>query len=169
MPCISGSYNLISTICGNIPVTKKIPSGTVLVSVTKLNRKTNKFEEESDFSYIFYPDRKPDFHVRPTNINSNGKNKDAQFILEYTTSIRSNANIPGFLHSLRAQFENLGVDSNKASENDRNLNLGKNASKTRTETEYYEPDRSPVNLEEEDEDEDEDQRKSRGFFSNLRK
>jgi hypothetical protein len=30
-------------------------------------------------------------------------------------------------------------------ENDRSLNLVKDASKTRTETEYYESDRSPVN------------------------
>lgn len=145
MPCISGSCNLISTICGNTPVTKKIPSGTVPVSVTKINRKANNFEGEREFSDIFYPDRKSDFHVQPTNINYNGENKDAQFILEYDTSITPNADIPGFLHSLRAQFENLRLDSNKALENDRSLNLGKDTSKTRTETEYYESDRSPLN------------------------
>jgi hypothetical protein len=135
--------------------------------VIKTNKKGKQFDEDSEFPDIFYPDRKETFHVNTKDINYNGDNQKASYILEYDQSITSTADIPNFLKSIKTEFENLGLDPETASENDVNLNLRKSPSRS-TNTQYNGPD-TPLNEDTENEDEDEDDGKGKGFLFNLRK
>lgn len=115
--------------------------------VRKVNRKGKQFNEDSEFADLFYPDRKE------------------PYTLEYDQSVlTAGVDIPGFMDSLKTQFKNLGLDPEKASENDINLNLKKAPSASKAEDgEYYGPD-TPLN-----QDMDNDQEDGNIFNKFLRK
>lgn len=146
--------------------------------VTKINKRVNQFDEESEFADLFYPDRKEPFHVGPDDVyyyNNDYKNetdqdkfKNCEYLLEYNQSVTIGADSPSILESLKTQFENIGLDPEKTTENDINLNLKKDPSKDER-SEYRGPDTPLYQNEEDGEEDNDDKDENKGFFNNLRK